>query len=86
MSEKFIYHTKGTCSTEMIFIMDENKIENLEVVSGCNGNLKGIASLIKGHTAEEIIPLLQGIRCGSKMTSCPDQIAAALSQYLSERK
>ncbi len=86
MSEQFIYHTKGTCSTEMIFIMDGNKIENLEVVSGCNGNLKGISALVKGHTAEEIIPLLQGIRCGSKSTSCPDQIAKALTQYLDSKK
>ncbi|MCH4207104.1 MAG: TIGR03905 family TSCPD domain-containing protein [Solobacterium sp.] len=86
MSEQFIYRPKGTCSTEMIFNMDGDVIESLEVINGCNGNLKGIASLVKGHKAEEIIPLLQGIHCGPKNTSCPDQIAQGLSQYLANRK
>jgi uncharacterized protein (TIGR03905 family) len=86
MSEKFVFRPQGTCSTEMIFDMNGDTIENLEVIGGCNGNLKGIAALLKGHTATEIIPLLDGIHCGFKPTSCPDQIARALKAYQSGRK
>ena len=79
----YIYKPKGVCSTEMIFDIDENNmtINNLTVIGGCNGNLKGIASLIKGMSIDEVIDKLSDIKCGFKNTSCPDQIASALKEF-----
>ncbi len=85
MSEKFIYHPKGTCSTEMIFDIDGDTIENLEVIRGCNGNLKGISSLVRGMKIDDVIEKLDGIPCGMKNTSCPDQIAKGLKEYQSAK-
>ena len=81
---EYRYKTKGVCSTEMIFDIDEttNIINNLRVINGCNGNLKGISSLVKGMKVEDVISKLSGITCGFKNTSCPDQIAKALNEYL----
>jgi uncharacterized protein (TIGR03905 family) len=81
MSERYIYHPKGTCSTKMIFDLEDGKVQKLEVIDGCNGNLKGIASLIQGMPVEEVIAKLSGIRCGFKATSCPDQIAQGLKAW-----
>ncbi len=81
MSERYIYHPKGTCSTEMIFDIEGHKVKNLEVVHGCNGNLKGIASLVQGMDVDEVIKRLDGITCGMKPTSCPDQIAKGLEAW-----
>lgn len=76
------YSPKGTCSTRMIFeISDDDRIEDLKVIGGCNGNLKGIGALIRGMKREDVIAKLDGIRCGFKPTSCPDQIAQALKAY-----
>lgn len=80
MEYKFI--PNGVCSKEMIFkISDDNIIENLEVIGGCNGNLKGIASLIKGMKIDDVIEKLEGVKCNIRNTSCPDQIAKALKEY-----
>jgi uncharacterized protein (TIGR03905 family) len=66
----------------MIFeISDDDRVESLQVIGGCNGNLKGIGALIKGMKTEDVINRLEGIRCGFKLTSCPDQIAQALKSY-----
>ena len=82
---EYRYNPKGVCSTEMIFEIDENNIvQDLKVINGCNGNLKGISSLVKGMKVEEIIKRLSGIKCGFKDTSCPDQISKALEQYLNQ--
>ena len=82
MMNTFEYTPKGVCSRKMIFeIDDDNTIRNMEVIGGCNGNLKGIGQLVKGRTIEEVSDLLEGITCGSKPTSCPDQIAKALRAY-----
>ena len=81
MSERYIYHPKGTCSTEMIFDIEDHKVKNLEVIHGCNGNLKGIASLVQGMDVDEVIKRLDGITCGTKPTSCPDQIAKGLEAW-----
>ena len=81
MSERYIYHPKGTCSTEIIFDIEDHKVKNLEVVHGCNGNLKGIASLVQGMDVDEVIKRLDGITCGMKPTSCPDQIAKGLEAW-----
>lgn len=78
----FEYTPQGVCSRKMIFdINDDGTIASLEVIGGCNGNLKGIAALVKGRTVDEVIKDLEGIQCGFKPTSCPDQIAHALKAY-----
>lgn len=75
------YKPKGVCSVQMDFDIDEeNKIHNLVVTKGCNGNLKGIAALIEGQDKDEVIRRLEGIKCNLKNTSCPDQLAIALKQ------
>ncbi len=77
------YNPEGVCSTEMIFDIDENDIiQDLKVIGGCNGNLKGIGKLIKGMKVQEVIEKLSGVTCGLKNTSCPDQISKALEKYL----
>ncbi|MEE0776627.1 MAG: TIGR03905 family TSCPD domain-containing protein [Bacillota bacterium] len=73
-----VYKTKGTCSKEIRFEMDGNIVTKVEFVGGCHGNAQGISRLVEGMTADEIIERLEGIRCGYKGTSCPDQLAQAL--------
>lgn len=72
------YKTSGTCSIEINFDIEDNKIHNLEFTGGCNGNLKGIAALVEGQDKDEVIKKLKGIKCGYRNTSCPDQLAKAL--------
>ena len=80
---EYRYRPNGVCSTEMIFDIDENNVvKELKVIGGCNGNLKGISSLVKGMKIDDIISRLSGIKCGYKNTSCPDQIAEALKGYM----
>ena len=82
MMKRFEYDPKGVCSRKMVFdIADDGTIESVEVIGGCNGNLKGIVSLIKGMPLDEVIKRLDGITCRDKPTSCPDQIAKGLSEY-----
>ncbi len=81
----YSYKTTGTCSQHMnITLSDDEKrtIEDVQIIGGCNGNLKGIVSLVKGLGAYEVIDKLEGITCGNKKTSCPDQLAKALRQAL----
>ena len=79
---EYRYKPNGVCSVEMIFDIDENDIvKDLKVIGGCNGNLKGISSLISGMKIDDIIVKLSDIKCGYKDTSCPDQIAKALKEY-----
>ena len=84
---EYRYKTKGVCSTEIIFDIDEETkvITDLKVINGCNGNLKGISALVKGMKVEDIISKLEGITCGYRNTSCPDQIAMALKEYLNNK-
>ncbi len=82
---KHVYQTNGTCSRQMEFELDENNIiHNLRVIGGCNGNLQGLSRLVEGRKAEEIIPLIEGIKCGFKQTSCPDQFAQALKSAINK--
>ncbi len=74
----YIYKTSGVCSTEIHIDVKDDKIENVNFVRGCAGNLLGISSLVKGMNVSDAINKLQGIQCGSKGTSCPDQLAKAL--------
>jgi uncharacterized protein (TIGR03905 family) len=73
-----IYRTQGVCCREINLEVKDGIIKDLSFSNGCDGNLKGIAQLAKGRKADEIIPLMRGIRCGAKATSCPDQLAEAL--------
>ena len=81
-----IYNTQGTCSRQIIIDIDDNGIiEQVTFVGGCNGNTKGIGSLVKGMKIDDVITKLQGIQCGFRPTSCPDQLATALKQ-IKEKK
>jgi len=78
------YVTKGTCSRAIELEMDGTKVKDVKFTGGCNGNLKGIGALVKGMEAQEVIDRCKGIQCGNKGTSCPDQLAHALEEYLAE--
>ncbi len=79
------YNTRGTCAREISFELENGIVKNVSFYGGCNGNLKGIAALVEGKKAEEIIPLIKGLKCGFKSTSCPDQLALALEEALNEQ-
>ena len=76
----YTYKTKGTCSQMISFEINDNKLTNVQFYGGCNGNLKGIAALVDGMDVDEVISRVQGICCGMKATSCPDQLAQALKE------
>ena len=76
----FTYKTKGTCSREIKFDIDGNIVRNVSFVMGCNGNTQGISQLVEGMTVGEVIKRLEGINCGGRGTSCPDQLAKALKE------
>lgn len=75
------YRTQGVCSREISFDIQDNKLCNVHFVGGCSGNTQGISSLIEGMDMDEAIRRLDGIHCGPRPTSCPDQLARALKQY-----
>ena len=79
-----VYKTQGTCSQAIQLELDGDIIKSVEFVGGCSGNTQGVASLVRGMKAEEAIARLEGIRCGFKPTSCPDQLAKALRQAIGE--
>lgn len=76
------YTPKGTCSRQMKIQVEDGVVKSFQVVGGCHGNLQGISKLVEGMKVEEVIARLDGIRCGGKPTSCPDQLAQALKQAL----
>ncbi|MBR5191140.1 MAG: TIGR03905 family TSCPD domain-containing protein [Clostridia bacterium] len=78
------YKTRGTCSRQIDFELDNGIVKNVSCFGGCNGNLKGIGALVEGRPAEEVIELLKGMKCGFKPTSCPDQLAQALEKALDD--
>ena len=83
----YTYRTKGVCSREMrLELDDDHTIRRVEVIGGCNGNLQGISRLVEGMKAEDAIARMRGIRCGLKDTSCPDQLAIALTEALAQAK
>lgn len=75
------YMTQGTCSQAIDFEVENNVIKGVSFIGGCNGNLKGIGALVEGMNIDDAISKLSGIKCGFKNTSCPDQLAKALTQY-----
>lgn len=78
------YKTVGTCSKEINFDIEDNKIHNVSFVGGCNGNLKAVSSLVEGQDIDTVIKRLKGITCNSKQTSCGDQLATALQEVKNE--
>lgn len=75
---EYTYKTRGTCSQAISFEIDNGKVKNVQFFGGCNGNLKGIGALVEGMEVDEVISRVEGIHCGMKSTSCPDQLAQAL--------
>lgn len=79
-----VYKTKGVCSQEIHLELDGNKIKHVEFIGGCSGNTQGVARLVEGMDAKEAISRLEGIRCGFRPTSCPDQLATALKKAIAQ--
>lgn len=81
--KELVYKTHGTCAQAIrIVVNDDNCIEEVEFLGGCNGNTSGIAALVRGMKVEDVIGRLRGIRCGYKNTSCPDQLSQALEESI----
>ena len=75
------YKTSGTCSSAIDFEVEEGRVKNVKFSGGCNGNTQGVSKLVEGMLVEEVISRLEGIKCGFKGTSCPDQLAKALKEW-----
>ena len=80
----YSYAPKKVCSSQIQFEIDEGIVKKVNITGGCNGNLKGIASLVEGMPWEEVVNRLSGIKCGLKGTSCPDQLSIAIREAMSE--
>ena len=81
---RYEYKTENTCSQSISFDINDNVITNISFYGGCNGNLQGISKLLVGMSIEEAISRLEGIHCGPRPTSCPDQLARALKAATAE--
>jgi uncharacterized protein (TIGR03905 family) len=79
-----IYKTKGVCASQMVVNVEDGIVQSLVVTGGCSGNLQGLSRLVPGMRAEDVISRLEGVHCGPKSTSCPDQLAQALKQALKD--
>ena len=75
------YKTRGVCSREIRFEIEDNKIKTVQFIGGCSGNTQGVSRLIEGMDVDEAIRRIDGIDCGGRGTSCPDQLAKALKEY-----
>lgn len=78
---EYRYTPQGVCSMQMIFEIEDEIIKSLKIIGGCPGNTVGVSKLVVGKTVDEVIEMLKGIPCGTKGTSCPDQVARALEKY-----
>ena len=77
---QYEYKTKGTCSQRILFELNDGIVSNVQFIGGCNGNLQGIGKLVEGMNVDEVIARVEGISCGGRPTSCPDQLAQALKE------
>lgn len=77
---QFVYKTNGTCSTCIQLKVEEGVLKEARFIGGCNGNLQGISRLVEGMPVDEVISKLEGISCGGRPTSCPDQLCKALKE------
>lgn len=80
----FEFEPQGVCSRKIRLELEQGRINHVEFLGGCDGNLQGICRLVQGMTAQEVISRLEGLTCGRKQTSCPDQLAQALTMALQE--
>lgn len=78
----FEYVPRGVCARKMVIDVNDGIVSKVQILGGCHGNSQGVAALVKGMPVDEVIARLEGIRCGYKATSCPDQLAVALKNYL----
>ncbi len=83
--ERFIYQTKGVCSRAIEIEIEDDIVACVKYQGGCSGNTQGVAALVRGMKVTDAIERLSGIRCGMKNTSCPDQLATALREYLASK-
>ncbi len=83
---EYVYKTSGTCSQEMIIEVEEDIIKKVTIIGGCKGNTAGISKLVEGMKIEEVIKKLKGTPCGTRGTSCPDQLAKALEEIKEKQK
>lgn len=83
--ERITYQTRGVCSRMIDIEIEDNIIQRVQYHGGCSGNTQGVAALVKGMKVSDAIDRLEGIRCGFKSTSCPDQLAQALKAYLAKQ-
>ena len=75
------YKTMGTCSSAIDFEVEDGRVKDVKFIGGCSGNTQGVSKLVEGMMVEEVISRLEGIKCGFKSTSCPDQLAKALKEW-----
>lgn len=81
----YSYKTQGTCSQEILFDIEGDIIKSVEFIGGCSGNTQGVARLVEGMKVEDAIARMEGIKCGARHTSCPDQLATAFKKYLASQ-
>ena len=86
MKDQFVYTTRGVCSRSIEITVNDGIVESVRFIGGCSGNTQGVSALAIGMTVEEVIDRLNGIKCGPKSTSCPDQLATALKEYRDSKK
>ena len=82
---EYTRRNRGVCSASTKVVIEDGIVKDVEMLGGCNGNIKGIMALVKGMKAEDAIERLSGIRCGFKTTSCPDQLAITLREALDQQ-
>lgn len=83
---KYTFTPRGVCSARIEFELEGNTVKNVEFTRGCSGNTQGVAALCEGMDADEVIKRLEGINCGGKGTSCPDQLAKAIKMAKEQEK
>lgn len=79
---EYSYKPSGVCSREFVFDIENDIIKSMKVIGGCSGNLQGISSLLVGMNINDVVNKVEGIKCGMRSTSCPDQIALALKKFI----
>ena len=84
MVKNYVFQPQGVCSRQMNISIEDGVIKELAVIGGCNGNLQGISKLVVGRRSDEVAELLQGVDCGGRGTSCPDQLARALNKIAAD--
>lgn len=82
MAESYSFRPHWTCSQRMDVVMEGDVIQSVKILGGCSGNTKGVCALARGRKAQDVIDALEGIKCGPRSTSCPDQLARGLRKIL----